>query len=216
MKLALLAVTLYVAPSVFATPVSIEFQCQDPLGPPTGFAGGDGSAQAVATANAGFQSSFESPKTCISRVTAELLTPGPTRDGFLGISLSGSADGNYGPFFDSFKINGDWLGSCGPIGCIFPGQIPFVLGVPFEMTVEAEANITAPDKEGESLIQATIHVFELVPSLPGSTFLVPRDVPIFVAPEPASWLLTVAGLLGLVGWGSASVAGRTNLTYRGR
>jgi hypothetical protein len=117
----------------------------------------------------------------------EFVTSG-SGDGFLTFSLSGEAESD-----PAFYINGVYEGGCFSYGCIpSGGTLSVTLGVPFDISVEAEAAYT-PSGSGcctsDSLIQATVQVYELVDYSQED-----QVISEFATPEPgAGWL----GLFGL-------------------
>jgi hypothetical protein len=207
MKPALIALAL-TAVVAFASPVTVS---QTFSGTPCGSAPFTPGATGIggATVTLTVSTDYEPPgigarpaSSCLIAVTADLITNGPVRAGFLEIvGMAGVVDqASAGLFLNGVEVDGCSREACGT----FIGTIPFTLGIPFELQVTASG--TSPPYPGlgccfgASYYQATVRVYELggdlCPGVPSGPCLehVYQDIDGFEAPEPATWLLTLAGL----------------------
>ena len=174
--------------SIWAGPLTITEATTGPIlceTYPTSFVGGDGSLTATLSSSA---SVVGYPGSCTVTVTADLVTPGPIRPGFLTISLIGAADGSGGAgAAASFFLNGAVYGGCNEEGCSFPGTIPFMLGTPFEVSGYAFSTGVSQFAGAGGTVIATIQAYEIV--YPPN----PQYSPIYLeTPEPSSLALTLA------------------------
>ena len=99
-----------------------------------------------------------------------------------------------------FYLNGVSAGACLPVGCQPVNEtIPVTLGVPFTITLEANAAWAPPHQccFGASDVQATIQAYQVVDSFP---FPLNQTLSEVVSPEPGTAWLVLPGLLllGLV------------------
>jgi hypothetical protein len=161
-----------------------------------GFTGGDGSTSATASATTEFEVfDYIGSEGCAATVTADLVTPGPERPGFLVVQdLPNAYDED--PQGGKFYLNGTEIVSCGAGGgggCtdVAPFMAPIMLGTTFEIELTSVAFIATSEVSGGGSIQVTFSIED-----PANAY---NPVPIFFAtPEPATWLLTAAGLSGLL------------------
>ncbi len=193
MKLTLLALALaeiVSAGAVVSVTSTGTSQCMTNVGGTTGFTGGDGSTTATASATAQYPF-FTGPSLCLATVTADLLTLGPPRPGFLHIfSINSGYDG--APNGSAFYLNGTKILSCGDSGCNEPtgSPEPLMLGTALEIEVSTGANVNSSFGAGGTL-GVSFEAYELIGQAQ-------TDSPMFFTPEPATWLLTAAGLAGFL------------------
>jgi hypothetical protein len=163
---------------------------------------GLGTTTVVATADAWYSgNTLPSASDCLVTLSDELIVSGPAgATGYLSISLSGDEEGMVAPFY----LNGVSEGACLPFGCQPVNQtIPITLGVPFTITLEANAAWAPPQQccFGASDVQATIQAYEVIDSVPFPLNQTLSEV--VLSPEPRTAWLVLPGvlLLGLVRFG---------------
>jgi hypothetical protein len=154
---------------------------------------GLGSTTIVATADAWYSGNpLPAASNCQVTFSDELIADGPVGDtGFLSISLFGNSEGMVAPFY----INGVSGGACLPVGCQpVTETIPITLGVPFTISLEANAAWSPPNHccFGASDLQVSIQAYEIVNEFP---FPLNQTLSEVVSPEPASAWLLLPGLL---------------------
>jgi hypothetical protein len=132
------------------------------------------------------------PSNCFVSVLADLETAGPIVPGFLSFSASGLGQGDPA-HFSLFGTGIAVAGTCGEFGC-HPqnGLVAFMLGTPFEISVDASAsanNVGCCD--GSSAVQFSIQAYDACG--------VPQTISV-ETPDPGTAWLAVAGIAVLCGF----------------
>jgi len=138
--------------------------------------------------------SCSDPVSISAGANANALTLGLVRDGFIEITGSGGGEfGNGSGSVDGYSFGCSF--TCIPAGYLNGSPLPFTLGVPFQVNVGAFAS-NSLGLEGSGDISFHFSVFESV-TIPGFSSFPGASVTVYDAasvPEPATWLLTAAGL----------------------
>lgn len=100
------------------------------------------------------------PGTCTVTVSGDFQSTGPVTAGFLGLSVTGGADGNGGAYDAELYINGALVGHCFFFCEPILETIPFTLGVPLEITAVAVGSAESPSVGGGAAIQATLSFYQ--------------------------------------------------------
>lgn len=192
----------------FASTITVNYtgsSCVMGVGgpPPVPGVTGLGSTSVVATSNAGYNPPGigSLPASSCEVIVSDNLISSGSGSGFLSFSLLGDAETD-----PSFEVNGVTEGGCGEIGCDpANGTIPITLGVPFQISVEADAEYAPVGCcfEG-SYIEATIQVYQAVNVAPVGVAIADEYQTISEAPEIGTSGLVLVGL-ALVALKRASV-----------
>lgn len=131
------------------------------------------------------------PLSISGSATATATTLGPVRDGFLEITGSGSGDFGGGTVsIGAYSFACD-IYSCSPSANLNGSALPFTLGVPFQVSIDAYASAFGP---GSGAIQFQFSVFEKVDFGPFTFAGASVEVLDPQVPEPATILLCGGGL----------------------
>jgi hypothetical protein len=129
----------------------------------------------------------------VASASASAFTLGPVRAGFLEITGIGDAEMGV-----ASATIGSYSSGCHEFGC-FPSlvaTVPFTLGVPFQIDVDATATQRGAFMTGAATIDFHFSLAESFQGTPGAFVVIYQGTPATV-PEPATFGAVGLGLLGL-------------------